>query len=106
MRLGMVNESLEPVKEVATATEDYIRKEKDLFPKAAAITLGGMAGFVIGMRGGRGRMRKYIYAIGGLLTMSAFCYPHDTIHVVRTGIAHTQRTWEDFQKGTLKRFEY
>ena len=96
-RLGIVNQSLEPVKEAATATEDYIRAEQDLFPKAAAITLGGLAGFVMGMRS-RGRMRRWIYATGGLLTMSAFCYPHETMQIIRTGIVHAQRTWEDFQK--------
>ncbi|EYC36193.1 hypothetical protein Y032_0924g3057 [Ancylostoma ceylanicum] len=34
----------------------------------------------------------------GLATMAAFCYPHETVDVVRTGIAHSQMTWERFQQ--------
>lgn len=65
-------------------------------PKAAAITVGGMAGFVLGLK--RYGIRKFVYALGGLTTMAAFCYPSETIDIVRTGAAHAQRTYEDFKK--------
>ena len=30
--------------------------------------------------------------------MAAFCYPHETVDIVRTAVAHAERTYEDFQK--------
>lgn len=78
------------------ATDRYVREEWTVLPKAAAITVGGMAGFVLGMR--RYGIRKFLYATGGILTMAAFCYPHETVDIVRVGVAHAQRTYEDFQK--------
>jgi hypothetical protein len=65
-------------------------------PKAAAITIGGLAGFVLGLR--RYGIRKFIYAGTGLVTMAAFCYPNEAIEFSKVGYAHAIRTWEDFQK--------
>lgn len=81
---------------IPTGADHYLREEWTVLPKAAAITVGGMAGFVLGLR--RYGIRKFVYATGGLLTMAAFCYPHEAIHVARTGVAHAQRTWEDFRE--------
>ncbi|KAL7078977.1 hypothetical protein ACQ4LE_001047 [Meloidogyne hapla] len=95
--LSKVTKTLEPVKEVANATEDFIRNENnELFPKLAAISLGGMAGFVFGMK--NGIIKKYFYSLGGLLTMTAFCYPNETIRIIRTGFEHSKMTWEEFKK--------
>jgi hypothetical protein len=81
------------------ATDDYLTNEWTILPKAAAITLGGMAGFVLGLR--RYGIRKFVYATAGLLTMTAFCYPNEAIEISQIGIAHAQRTWEDFRKCTF-----
>ena len=95
-RFRPVDAALTSVKNTVVATDRYIREEWTVLPKAAAITVGGMAGFVLGMR--RYGVRKFIYATTGILTMAAFCYPHETVDIVRVGVAHAQRTWEDFQK--------
>ena len=75
---------------------DYVRNEWTVIPKAMAVNVGGLAGFVLGIR--RYGIRKFIYAAGGLTTMAAFCYPHETVDIARTAVAHAKRTWEDFQK--------
>uniref|UniRef100_A0A0M3J2G3 MICOS complex subunit n=1 Tax=Anisakis simplex TaxID=6269 RepID=A0A0M3J2G3_ANISI len=67
-----------------------------LLPKAAAITMGGLAGFVLSLK--RSGFRRVVYPTAGLLTMAAFCYPHETVHIIRTGIAHTQMAWYNFRE--------
>jgi len=62
----------------------------------AAISLGGMGGYVYGRR--KGIIKKYFYTSIGLLVMTAFCYPNETIRVVRTGFEHSKMTWEEFKK--------
>jgi hypothetical protein len=59
-------------KRLFLATDEYLRNEWTVLPKAAAITIGGLAGFVLGLR--RYGIRKFIYAGTGLVTMAAFCY--------------------------------
>ena len=95
-RFGIVDRALTKTKSAVVAADDYLRNEWTVLPKAAAITIGGMAGFVLGLR--RYGIRKFIYAAGGLGTMAAFCYPNETVDIVRTGVAHTKRTYEDFKK--------
>jgi hypothetical protein len=67
-----------------------------VLPKAAAITVGGLAGFALGMR--RYGPRRFLYALGGLTMMTAFCYPAETIRLVRTGVAHSQMAWANFKQ--------
>uniref|UniRef100_A0A915MK86 MICOS complex subunit n=1 Tax=Meloidogyne javanica TaxID=6303 RepID=A0A915MK86_MELJA len=97
LNLSKVTKTLEPVKDVASATENFIRKENtELFPKLAAISWGGMGGYLYGRR--KGFIKKYFYTSIGLLVMTAFCYPNETIRVVRTGFEHSKMTWEEFKK--------
>uniref|UniRef100_A0A183BYL8 MICOS complex subunit n=1 Tax=Globodera pallida TaxID=36090 RepID=A0A183BYL8_GLOPA len=97
-KLGFVNSTLAPVRDAANATEDFFRDEQlNLLPRAGAITLGGMAGFVMAMRRG-GRLRRLFYPMVGMLTMTAFCYPRETVQTVRVGIAHSQAAWHNFKE--------
>uniref|UniRef100_A0A7E4WAU6 MICOS complex subunit n=2 Tax=Panagrellus redivivus TaxID=6233 RepID=A0A7E4WAU6_PANRE len=95
-RFQVVDRALTKAKNVAIATDDYVRNEWTVLPKAAAITIGGMAGFVLGLK--RYGIRKFVYAAGGLTTMAAFCYPHETVDFSRCVIAHAKRSYADFQK--------
>ncbi|MFH4974911.1 hypothetical protein AB6A40_001620 [Gnathostoma spinigerum] len=72
----------------------YLQDEWTILPKAIAISMGGLAGFLLGLR--RSGARRIIYSATGLLGMAAFCYPEETAMIVRTGIAHSQMTWERF----------
>ncbi|CAD5208880.1 unnamed protein product [Bursaphelenchus xylophilus] len=95
-RFKNVDRALVKSKNFVKETDEYIRNEWTVLPKAAAITIGGMAGFVLGLR--RYGIRKFVYATAGLLTMAAFCYPHEAIEISQIGYQHALRTWEDFQK--------
>uniref|UniRef100_A0AC34QTK6 MICOS complex subunit n=1 Tax=Panagrolaimus sp. JU765 TaxID=591449 RepID=A0AC34QTK6_9BILA len=95
-RFGILDKSLTKAKDAVVAADDYVRNEWTVLPKAMAITIGGMAGFVLGIK--RYGIRKFVYAAGGLTTMAAFCYPNETVDIVRIGVLHAQRTWDDFKK--------
>lgn len=51
-----------------------------------------------------GMFKRAGYSALGLSLTAAFCYPNETVDVVRTGVAHTsslvQRKWDDFSGGT------
>ncbi|KAL3090032.1 hypothetical protein niasHS_006484 [Heterodera schachtii] len=62
-KLGIVNSSLAPIRDAANATEQFILDEqRKVLPRAVAISVGGMAGFVAAMRKG-GRMRRTFYPL-------------------------------------------
>ncbi|VDO38432.1 unnamed protein product [Haemonchus placei] len=83
-------------------TKTYVDEEWTVLPKAAAITVGGMAGFVLGLK--RGVIGRSFTTAVGLATMAAFCYPYETVDVVRTGIAHSETAWERFKSCTFSVF--
>ncbi|KAI6234489.1 Mitogen-activated protein kinase kinase kinase 4 [Aphelenchoides fujianensis] len=95
-RFKPVDRAVQTAKETVVSTDEYLRREGTILPKAAAITIGGMAGFVLGLR--RSGFRKLLYTTTGLLTMAAFTYPYEAIEFSQIGLAHAQRTWEDFKK--------
>ena len=68
----------------------YLQNDGSVLAKAGAITVGGMAGFLWGMRTG-GPVKRVLGTAAGLATMTAFCYPHETVRTVR----HTFTTGAD-----------
>lgn len=74
----------------------YIMGDDNILPKATAITLGGLAGFFFGLK--RYGIRRYIYATAGLITTASFCYPRETMSLMRTGVKQLRKQWDDFQK--------
>uniref|UniRef100_A0A1I7ZD01 MICOS complex subunit n=1 Tax=Steinernema glaseri TaxID=37863 RepID=A0A1I7ZD01_9BILA len=94
-RFQTVEKATRCVKRTICKTDEYLRNEWTVLPKAAAITVGGLAGFVLGLK--HGAIRRTLYTATGLTTMAAFCYPNETVDFVRTGIAHSEQAWEQFQ---------
>ncbi|PIO59976.1 hypothetical protein TELCIR_18544, partial [Teladorsagia circumcincta] len=90
-----VDKTVKKSKDALIKTKTYVDEEWTVLPKAAAITVGGMAGFVLGLR--RGIIGRSFTTAVGLATMAAFCYPYETVDVVRTGIAHSESAWEQFR---------
>ncbi|XGW03516.1 hypothetical protein V3C99_015026 [Haemonchus contortus] len=90
-----VDKTVQKSKSALIKTKTYVDEEWTVLPKAAAITVGGMAGFVLGLK--RGVIGRSFTTAIGLATMAAFCYPYETVDVVRTGIAHSETAWERFK---------
>ncbi|KAK6043439.1 hypothetical protein COOONC_19056, partial [Cooperia oncophora] len=90
-----VDKTVQKSKNALIKTKTYVDEEWTVLPKAAAITVGGMAGFVLGLK--RGFIGRTFTTAVGLATMTAFCYPYETVDVVRTGIAHSESAWEQFR---------
>ncbi|VDN84716.1 unnamed protein product [Brugia pahangi] len=72
----------------------FLQEDYGLLPKAAAITIGGLTGFFLGMK--KSVFRRFLYSGMGLLTMTAFCYPYEAIAVTRTAFEHGKMTWDNF----------
>lgn len=53
----------------------YLGEEENYAPKAGAIALGGLTGFIFGLRGGR--FKRIVYASTGALAMASVCYPKE-----------------------------
>ncbi|WKY11241.1 hypothetical protein Q1695_003089 [Nippostrongylus brasiliensis] len=94
-KFNFVDKTVEKSKDIFKKTKTYVDEEWTVLPKAAAITVGGMAGFVLGLK--RGFIGRSFTTAVGLATMAAFCYPYETVDVIRTGIAHSESAWERFQ---------
>lgn len=78
--------------------DEYLRSdEATVIPKAAAITVGGLAGLVLSLRR-YGTIRKIVYPAAGMLVMAAFCYPNESVEFAQIGYYHALRTWKDFRK--------
>ncbi|CAI4221561.1 unnamed protein product [Auanema sp. JU1783] len=95
-RFSFVDRAVNKASGAANKINSYVQDEWTVLPKAGAITVGGMAGFVLGLK--RGSFGRVLTTATGLATMAAFCYPHETVDVVRTGVAHAEQKWNEFQE--------
>ncbi|CAI5444747.1 unnamed protein product [Caenorhabditis angaria] len=95
-RFKIVDTAVSHTKNTAIRANEYLTEEWTALPKAAAITVGGMAGFVLGLK--RGTVGRAFTTSIGLATMAAFCYPIETVDVLKTGAAHAEQTWNSFQE--------
>ncbi|CAJ0579783.1 unnamed protein product, partial [Mesorhabditis spiculigera] len=95
-RFSVIDRVATGAKKTACKVQHYVEDEWSVLPKAGAITLGGMAGFVLGMR--RGGFGRVFGSATGLSTMAAFCYPHETVDLIRAGLASMRAEWAEFQK--------
>jgi len=78
---------------------EFIEQDSSSIPKALAIVVGGMGGFLFGLRRG-GVFKRVFYTGAGLGIVAAFCYPHETVDIARTGYLHggdfVRRNWTEF----------
>ncbi|CAO4368085.1 unnamed protein product [Caenorhabditis nigoni] len=95
-RFKVVDCAMTQTKKAANRCNEYLTEEWTALPKAAAITVGGMAGFVLGLK--RGPVGRLMTTTIGLATMAAFCYPIEAVDVAKTGRAHAEQTWHSFQE--------
>uniref|UniRef100_A0A1I7X473 MICOS complex subunit n=1 Tax=Heterorhabditis bacteriophora TaxID=37862 RepID=A0A1I7X473_HETBA len=96
-RCTIIDKALTKTKSTVNNVNHYVYEEWTVLPKAAVITIGGMAGFVLGLK--KGRIVRILTSSTGMLTMATFCYPHEAVDVIRTGIHHTEHVWQKFQQG-------
>ncbi|CAL2035146.1 unnamed protein product [Caenorhabditis brenneri] len=95
-RFKVVDCAMTQTKKAANRCNEYLTEEWTALPKAAAITVGGMAGFVLGLK--RGPVGRLFTTTIGLATMAAFCYPIEAVDAAKTGKAHAEQTWYSFQE--------
>ncbi|XP_051154204.1 MICOS complex subunit MIC27 [Leptopilina boulardi] len=77
-----VNNTINTGKEHSELFIDYLRDDETPWPRVGAITIGGLVGFLLGIRGGK--FKKIVYTTTGALSVGAFCYPqkaHDGLEL-------------------------
>ncbi|XP_043275923.1 MICOS complex subunit MIC27 [Venturia canescens] len=52
---------------------DYLREESNMMPRLGAVGIGGLAGLIFSLRGGK--FKRFIYTSTGALSVAAVCYP-------------------------------
>jgi hypothetical protein len=67
----------------------YLRQEDNTTPKAGAIAIGGLTGFIFGLRGRF--IKRTIYTATGALGMAAVCYPKEASEYSQIAIAEARR---------------
>lgn len=68
---------------------DYLQQEDNTFPKAGAIGIGALTGFVFGLRGKL--FKRTIYATTGALGMAAVCYPKEASEYAQLGLGEGKK---------------
>ncbi|KAF5275667.1 hypothetical protein FQA39_LY06779 [Lamprigera yunnana] len=65
---------------------NFLQQPEDSTPKYGAIVVGGLSGFIFGLRGGI--IKKVIYTSTGALGMAALCYPTEATKYSKIGYAY------------------
>lgn len=63
------------------ATVDYVTDEDNTLSRAGAITIGGLAGLVLGARRKGGIIKKVFYTSTGVAGTASLCYPRQAYQV-------------------------
>ncbi|XP_066597015.1 MICOS complex subunit MIC27 isoform X2 [Prorops nasuta] len=70
-----VSQKVETGVEHSKVLIDYLQEDSNLLPRVGAIGVGGLAGLIFGLRGGK--FKRIIYTSTGALTVAAICYPKE-----------------------------
>ncbi|XP_068218058.1 fap1 adhesin-like isoform X2 [Palaemon carinicauda] len=62
-------------------TIDYISDEENMLPRVGAITIGGLAGLVLGARKKGGLAKKAFYTSAGITATASMCYPRQAYQI-------------------------
>ncbi|KAJ9573530.1 hypothetical protein L9F63_009094, partial [Diploptera punctata] len=72
-------EIVETGKAHSESTITFLREEATTVHRAGAIGVGGLAGIIMGLRGGW--FRRLLYGSTGAAAMAAICYPHESAEI-------------------------
>lgn len=65
-------------------TIEYLREESNVLARIGAISVGGLSGLVLGIRGGA--FKKLFYAGIGTSTVASLCYPQTATQICKSGL--------------------
>ncbi|XP_063902764.1 MICOS complex subunit MIC27 isoform X2 [Zophobas morio] len=80
---------VEQSKDNAEGLLQYLRQEDNTTPKAGAIVIGGLTGYILGLRGRF--IKRTLYASAGALGMAALCYPKEASEYSQIAIAEAKK---------------
>ncbi|XP_053695883.1 MICOS complex subunit MIC27 [Sabethes cyaneus] len=68
---------------------DYLNKEDNTLPRVGAIAIGGLSGFIFGLRGGF--FRKLLYTSIGGGGVASICYPQEAEMYAQHGLVEAKK---------------
>lgn len=71
-----VKDKLNTSMEHSSLLLDYLREENNMLPRIGAVGIGGLAGLIFSLRGGK--FKKVIYTTTGIIAAASICYPKET----------------------------
>lgn len=72
-----------------TGAIKYLAEEENTTPKYGAIAIGGLAGYIFGLRGGL--FRRAVYSTVGALGMASICYPKEAAQYYQLSVLEAKR---------------
>ncbi|XP_018320545.1 MICOS complex subunit MIC27-like isoform X1 [Agrilus planipennis] len=82
---SMVNSTVSRADEVI----QFLQKEDNTFPRYGAIAIGGLAGFILAIRGRL--FKKTLYSLLGAGTVASVCYPNEARYYAQIGLAEARK---------------
>lgn len=73
----------------STVAFDYLNEPDNTFPRAGAIALGGLSGYILGLRGGF--FRRSFYGLIGATAIASICYPKDAEIYAQRGVSEAKK---------------
>ena len=67
----------------------YLKEEENVLPRSGAIAVAGLAGYILGLRGGR--FRRLALTSIGAGSMAALCYPREAEEYMDTTLLLTKQ---------------
>lgn len=68
---------------------EYLNQPDNTFPRVGAIGLGGLSGYIFGLRGGF--FRRSFYATIGAVAIASICYPKDAEIYAQHGLVEAKK---------------
>lgn len=68
---------------------DYLNEPDNTLPRVGAIAIGGLSGYILGLRGGF--FRRSFYGIIGATAIASICYPKDAEIYAQQGIVEVKK---------------
>ncbi|GAB0100292.1 MICOS complex subunit [Sergentomyia squamirostris] len=86
---NQIGETYEKVKQETLFIRNYLNEEQNTIPRIGAVAIGGLTGFIFGLRGGI--VRRLFYGSLGAGAIAAVCYPKEAERLSQQGLQEARK---------------
>uniref|UniRef100_A0A1B0CLJ4 MICOS complex subunit n=2 Tax=Lutzomyia longipalpis TaxID=7200 RepID=A0A1B0CLJ4_LUTLO len=84
-----ISDAYDRAKDQTLFIRNYLNEEQNTIPRIGAVAIGGLTGFIFGLRGGI--FRRLFYGSLGAGAIAAICYPKEAEKVSQQGLAEAKK---------------